>query len=122
MEPDCGMRPIFVAVRARRATFLALAAASILMGRTDRVAASEESVDRATQLALDLDAHRDQGQHLFAEHCASCHGAEAQGNGVQSIPSLAGQRFRYLVRQLANFGGDQRENRTMHRVLADAPV
>jgi cytochrome c553 len=117
------MRPIVViAVRMRRATFLALAASSILIGRIDPVAASEESVDRATQLALGLEPHRDPGQRLFAEHCASCHGPEAQGNGAQSVPSLAGQRFRYLVRQLANLGGDQRESRTMHRVLADSAV
>jgi cytochrome c553 len=80
--------------------------------------ASEEAVDRATQAALSLDAHPDRGAALFARHCTDCHGVQAQGDASRAIPSLAGQRFAYLVRQLANFAGGERDNDTMHRVVS----
>ncbi len=79
--------------------------------------ASEESVDRATQTALSLDAHPDRGGAQFAQYCARCHGAKAEGDAGRAIPSLAGQRFAYVVRQLANFAGLERDSNTMHGVL-----
>jgi cytochrome c553 len=80
--------------------------------------ASEEAVDRATQKALALDAHPDRGGILFSQYCARCHGSEAQGNASRAIPALAAQRFNYLVRQLANFTGLERDSNTMHGVLS----
>ncbi len=80
--------------------------------------ASEEAVDRATQKALALDVHPDRGGALFSKYCAQCHGPEAQGNASRTIPSLASQRFNYLVRQLADFAGLERDSNTMHAVLS----
>jgi cytochrome c553 len=116
------MRSNIASVVKHRAALFALSAAFILLGGIGPALASEESVDRATKLALELDIHRDAGARLFATHCASCHGVKAQGDGVMAVPSLAAQRFRYLVRQLADFAGDQRESRAMHRVLAKSAV
>lgn len=82
------------------------------------IAGTDESVDRATQAALDLDIHPKQGASLFARRCARCHGDRAQGNPRAGAPTLAGQRFAYLVRQLANFAGNERESDPMHRVTA----
>jgi cytochrome c553 len=79
--------------------------------------ASEVSVDRLTQKALDLDAHPERGAVEFRHSCARCHGAAAQGDAAHAIPALAGQRFKYVVRQLANFAGDERESAIMQRVL-----
>ncbi len=79
--------------------------------------ASEEAVDRATQAALQLDAHPDLGAAQFKQSCARCHGPGAQGDASRAIPALAGQRFKYLVRQLANFAGEERESATMHHVV-----
>jgi cytochrome c553 len=93
-----------------------VAACSLLAGHS--VFASEESVDRATQAALALDAHPDRGLRQFASFCASCHGSAAQGDAGRVIPSLAGQRFTYLVRQLANFAGQERDSDTMHQVVS----
>ncbi len=84
----------------------------------DAVCASEESVDRETQAALALDAHPDRGAAQFARYCVRCHGSQAQGDASRAIPSLAGQRFTYLVRQLANFAGGERDSDTMHLVLS----
>lgn len=80
--------------------------------------ASEEAVDRETQAALALDAHPDRGAAQFARHCTRCHGSQAQGDASRAIPSLAGQRFTYLVRQLANFAGGERDSDTMHQVVS----
>lgn len=80
--------------------------------------ASEVTVDRLTQRALELDAHPERGALEFRHSCSRCHGAVAQGDAVHAIPALAGQRFKYVVRQLANFAGGERESATMQRVLS----
>jgi cytochrome c553 len=80
--------------------------------------ASEEAVDRATQTALSLDAHPDRGASQFSHYCARCHGSQAQGDADRSIPGLAGQRLAYLIRQLANLAGFERDSNTMHGVLS----
>jgi cytochrome c553 len=80
--------------------------------------ASEETADRLTQSALDLDAHRERGAVEFRRSCTRCHGERAQGDASQAIPALAGQRFKYIVRQLANFSADERDSDIMQRVLA----
>lgn len=79
--------------------------------------ASDEAVDRATQQALELDAHPQRGAAVFRESCARCHGADAQGDASRAIPQLAGQRFKYIVRQLADFAGSERDSATMHHVV-----
>jgi len=84
--------------------------------------ASGEQVDRATRAALSMDAHPDRGGTEFAQYCARCHGPQAQGNAARAIPALAGQRFDYLVRQLANFSGAERESATMHGVVSQAEL
>jgi len=81
------------------------------------VRASEEGVDRATQAALELDAHPDRGASQFRQFCTRCHGFNAQGDASRTIPALAGQRFKYIVRQLANFAGAERDSASMHHVV-----
>jgi cytochrome c553 len=92
-------------------------AAAVLMAAAG-AGASEESVDRATQSAMSLDVHPDRGASQFARYCATCHGPLAQGDAGKGIPALAGQRFAYLVRQLANFAGGERDSGAMHAVLS----
>ncbi len=84
--------------------------------------ASEEAVDRTTQQALELDAHPQRGASVFRESCSRCHGIEAQGDPSRAIPALAGQRFKYIVRQLADFAGAERDSATMHRVVTQAEL
>jgi cytochrome c553 len=100
----------------RCAAFAAFAALLTLVHVGAR--ASEEAVDRATQTALALDVHPDRGGAQFDLHCAHCDGPQAQGDAGRGIPALAGQRFAYLVRQLANFAGAERDSDTMHRVVS----
>jgi cytochrome c553 len=83
---------------------------------------AEERVDHRTQAALAMDAHPIKGGQFYKQYCARCHGAEAQGDAATGVPSLAGQRFAYLVRQLANFAGAERESTTMHNIAIQAPI
>lgn len=82
-------------------------------------AASPESVDQMTQATLALQAHPARGAKVFAQHCASCHGSKAEGAANLEIPVLAGQRFTYVVRQLAGMAGGERENSSMHPLFAE---
>jgi cytochrome c553 len=97
----------------------AIAGAALFLAAAGPCAASsEESVDQMTKQALTLDAHPRQGAAQFKKYCAQCHGRQAHGDPARLIPSLAGQRFSYLVRQLANFSGEQRDSATMHQVVS----
>jgi cytochrome c553 len=42
----------------------------------------------------------DEGKRLYAAHCQSCHGKDAQGDSSRGIPLLAGQHYAYLMRQM----------------------
>jgi cytochrome c553 len=84
--------------------------------------ASQESVDETTQSALALDVNLERGRKLYAAQCVSCHGRSGFGDSSRSIPALAGQRFSYIVRQLANFSGEERENDMMHHVVSRQKV
>ncbi len=49
----------------------------------------------------------ERGKELYAP-CATCHGANGQGNAILKSPALAGQNDWYLLRQLHNFKTDRR--------------
>ncbi len=83
-----------------------------------RVLADDVQVDRVTRSALKLDANPKRGAETYSKVCAHCHGADAHGDARRVIPALAGQRFAYLVRQLANFAGDERDSAAMHRIVS----
>lgn len=113
-------RPAF-SPAAKAAALLLIGA--LLPGLAARPAvASEESVDQVTRRALALDANPVKGRLEFREHCAKCHGLQGLGNAAAVVPAIAGQRFAYLVRQLANLSGDQRDSATMHGVLSAQPL
>jgi len=83
-------------------------------------AVTAERVDQQTRAALSLDAHPERGHRIFERDCAGCHGAKGLGNVKRRVPALAGQRYAYLIRQLANFSGDERDSSAMHGVLSKA--
>ncbi|OOZ77844.1 hypothetical protein BOW50_07260 [Solemya velum gill symbiont] len=41
-----------------------------------------------------------QGEQLYQKHCASCHGAEGEGNDKTRTPKLYGQHYPYVLRQI----------------------
>jgi cytochrome c553 len=85
-------------------------------------APSAEQVDRQTQAALSMDSHPDRGGQAFVRYCAKCHGPRASGDAKGAIPALAGQRYAYLIRQLANFAGAERDSSAMHGVVSQAEL
>jgi cytochrome c553 len=84
--------------------------------------AAGEAVDRQTQAALSMDSHPDRGGQAFVRYCAKCHGPRALGDAKGAIPALAGQRYAYLIRQLANFTGAERDSSAMHAVVSQAEL
>jgi len=82
------------------------------------VHASPTSVDEKIRNTLQLDQSPQRGEKLYATYCTSCHGPQALGSATNLIPSLAGQRRAYLVKQLADFSEMERASRTMHGVVS----
>jgi len=50
------------------------------------------------------------GRSLYARDCAGCHGADGEGNGITLVPRVAGQHYRYLLRQLHDTVEQRRPN------------
>jgi cytochrome c553 len=50
------------------------------------------------------------GDGIYRAHCASCHGAKAEGNDPKRYPRLAGQHYEYLMRQLRDSTAERRPN------------
>jgi cytochrome c553 len=84
--------------------------------------AASETVDELIHNALQLDVNPARGGEIFRKHCAGCHGPKALGDPARDIPSLAGQRQAYIVKQLADFSQRERDSRDMHRVVSQADV
>lgn len=87
--------------------------------------ASTARVDELIKTAMSLDANPKRGAKLYYDQCQGCHGVRAEGDASDVVPSLAGQRQLYLVKQLADFVELERESPEMHRKAAvaglDAP-
>ena len=50
------------------------------------------------------------GKQLYEALCSTCHGLNAEGNGMRFVPRLAGQRNAYLLRQLHDVVDGRRPN------------
>lgn len=81
-----------------------------------------EQVDELIRTTLDLDPKIQRGGKLYQQHCQSCHGVRAAGSASKLIPSLAGQRRSYLIKQLADFAESERTATKMHTVVARKEV
>jgi len=84
--------------------------------------ASPLSVDEKIRNTLQLDQNLKRGEQLYVTYCSNCHGSQALGSAERLIPSLAGQRRAYLVKQFADFSEMERASRTMHGVVSQAAV
>lgn len=50
------------------------------------------------------------GRQMFARECADCHQASGQGNKEKRYPVVAGQHYRYLLRQMQDIRDGYRQN------------
>jgi len=98
-------------------TFIALIAAlGTVVNAQDR--ASADMVNRA----LAARPNTSHGRTLYSRRCATCHGKNGWGDGLEDIPSLAGQRELYLATQLAQFATQARSGSAMHAATRTADV
>lgn len=101
----------------RRLTFLALATAVCASaGAQSRV------VTEIVAKAMAAQPETLRGGALYSKRCKGCHGAKGWGDGLEDVPSLAGQRELYLVTQLAEFATQERNGSTMHKATSPADV
>ena len=63
--------------------------------------------DNELQAALAAQPRVSNGARVY-EHCAACHGRDAGGSQDGTVPALASQHFRYLVKQIVEFREDER--------------
>jgi cytochrome c553 len=85
-------------------------------------AAQSPAVANIVGEAMAVQPDTGHGSVLYAKRCRGCHGGKAWGNGLEDIPSLAGQRELYLVTQLAQFATQERNGSTMHRATSTPDV
>lgn len=102
-------------MRVSRLMVVASLAGSLMAGVA---AASPLTVDEKVRNALQLDQNVENGRQLYEAQCAECHGPRALGSARKVIPSLAGQRRAYLIKQLADFSELERSSRDMHSVVS----
>ncbi|MEW6433373.1 MAG: c-type cytochrome [Myxococcota bacterium] len=50
------------------------------------------------------------GRKLYERDCASCHGQNGEGNAAKVYPVLAGQHYKYLLREAKNLRDGKRKN------------
>ena len=70
-------------------------------------------------LALRGDATRGRAAY---QPCVPCHRADASGRPAASIPRLAGQHARVIVKQVVDIRGGRRLNPAMKELLDDRPL
>jgi cytochrome c553 len=54
--------------------------------------------------------HLNMGASLYARDCVKCHGDHGQGSAENFFPVLAGQHYKYLLRQITDIAEGRRRN------------
>jgi cytochrome c553 len=52
----------------------------------------------------------ERGKKLYDENCVKCHGTYGEGEAAQFYPVLAGQHYKYLLRQIEDIAAGRRRN------------
>lgn len=50
------------------------------------------------------------GEELYKRDCVKCHGEQGEGNAAEFYPVLAGQHYKYLLRQIGDIAAGRRRN------------
>jgi cytochrome c553 len=61
-----------------------------------------EGADAAAQIV--------KGRNLYEQQCLKCHGKNGEGNAEKFYPVIAGQHYKYLLRQMTDIRDDRRRN------------
>jgi len=59
------------------------------------------------------------GKALYEKDCKSCHGEQGEGDGASFYPAVAGQHYKYLLKQAQTIrdGGRKNANKDMVKVI-----
>lgn len=52
----------------------------------------------------------EEGEKLYARDCVKCHGERGEGDSLKFYPVLAGQHYKYLLRQIVDIAEKKRRN------------
>jgi cytochrome c553 len=89
----------------------------------DRLAGAQDVADVAAYIAalqpaapvgMGSGLSLDEGARVYIRLCESCHGSTGAGDAARPVPRLAGQHYRYLLRQLNAPPGDEGRNDGAH--------
>ena len=58
----------------------------------------------------DIDARVAEGKAIYEKDCIGCHQAKGQGSKEKAYPVVAGQHYRYLLRQMADIRDGYRQS------------
>ncbi len=58
----------------------------------------------------DASLQASQGKELYEKECKNCHGANGEGNKDKFYPVIAGQHYKYLLRQMTSIRDGKRRN------------
>jgi cytochrome c553 len=86
------------------------------------VHAQSSIVSKTVAKAMATQPNHTRDKALYEKRCKSCHGSKGWGDGLEDVPSLAGQRELYLVTQLAQFAAQERSGSTMHKATSTTDV
>src|ERR1700690_954741 len=62
------------------------------------------------------------GDELYKKDCQSCHGAKGEGDEAKFIPLLAGQHYKYTLRQIGEMREGKRKNADKDMVKVIKPL
>src|SRR5512139_4122868 len=85
------------------------------------LAQAESAVQRDFSRILALKPDSSRGRDLFTP-CAACHGPDGGGTSNGSIPRIAGQPYRVLLRQIVDFRNGPRWDMRMEGVATSHEV
>jgi cytochrome c553 len=67
-------------------------------------------VDHGMYEGKDAALQINQGKELYEKQCKECHGANGQGEKEKFYPVIAGQHYKYLLRQMTDIRDGKRRN------------
>ena len=67
-------------------------------------------VDHGKYEGKDAALQISQGKDLYEKQCKECHGANGEGNKEKFYPVIAGQHYKYLLRQMTEIREGKRRN------------
>jgi len=67
-------------------------------------------VDHGKYEGADAAIQVNKGKELYEKQCKECHGANGEGNKEKFYPVIAGQHYKYLLRQMTEIRDGKRRN------------